>query len=240
MTRLHIWIASQNPKKAKELTRRLPDSVQVHSLDEVEGSGDFEVEEDAPDFAGNAEKKAREALAFLQGKGALGSGREGNEPLARHALPRPLQHPLAVHLVMADDSGLCVDALGGAPGVLSARYAGENASDQDRIDLLLREVAATGDIERKARFVCSLVVLEASGSTFFRTENHCEGRILGAPRGKSGFGYDPVFQAEQEIVPGSEGLGRSFAEMTPEEKDALSHRGQALKKLTQFIHDHAG
>jgi len=222
MSGLHIWIASKNPKKALELSRRLPASVCVHSLDEVEGAARFEVVEDAPEFARNAEKKARETLAFLHAKGALdGKG-------------------LEKHLVMADDSGLCVVALGGAPGVLSARYAGEGASDADRNALLLRELAATGDLARKARFVCSLVVLEASGSTFFRTENHCEGRILEAPRGSAGFGYDPVFQAEPEIPRDGEGLGRSFAEMTPEEKDALSHRGQALTKLAQTIHDHAG
>jgi len=222
MSRLHIWIASQNPKKALELVRRLPESVLVHSLDEVEGAESLEVVEDAPDFAGNAAKKARETLAWLLEKGAFP------------------ENGLEKHLVMADDSGLCVDALEGAPGVLSARYAGEGATDADRIDLLLQELAATGDLARKARFVCSLVVLEASGSTFFRTENCCEGRILEAPRDSAGFGYDPVFQAEQEIPQDGEGLGRSFAEMTPDEKDALSHRGQALSKLAQFIHDQSG
>ena len=225
---LHLWIASQNPKKARELARRLPAAVHVHSLAEVEGSGSLMVVEDEPDFAGNAAKKARETLAFLSARGVLGKE------------PPPPDTDLERDLVLADDSGLCVDALGGAPGLHSARYAGEGASDQDRIDKLLGELAATGDPERRARFVCSLVVLETSGSTFFRTENRCEGRILLAPRGSAGFGYDPVFQPEQEFVPGSKGLGRSFAEMDPEEKDALSHRGQALDKLAQFIHDHAG
>ena len=225
---LHLWIASQNPKKARELARRLPDSVHVHSLAEVEGSASFEVVEDQPDFAGNAAKKARETLAFLSARGVLGQE------------PPPPGAGLERHLILADDSGLCVDALAGVAGREQTRCAGEGASDQDRIDKLLRELAATGDPQRRARFVCSLVVLDASGSTFFRTENRCEGRILEAPRGSAGFGYDPVFQPEQEYAPGSEGLGRSFAEMDPEEKDALSHRGQALDKLAQFIHDDAG
>lgn len=119
---------------------------------------------------------------------------------------------------LADDSGLCVTALGGAPGVHSARYA---ASDAARIERLLRELAGAAD--RSARFTAALAVAAPDGAVAIAVEGHCPGLILEAPRGEGGFGYDPVF-----FVPAAE---RTFAEMDKELKGRLGHRGQAFSLL---------
>jgi XTP/dITP diphosphohydrolase len=121
---------------------------------------------------------------------------------------------------IADDSGLVVEALGGAPGVLSARYAGEKAGDRDNIDKLLREMA--GAQNRKAAFECVISIAVPSGPAL-TYEGRCEGEITTEPRGGEGFGYDPVF-----FYPPAD---RTFAEMTMEEKSKVSHRGRALGDL---------
>ena len=124
---------------------------------------------------------------------------------------------------IADDSGLCVDALGGAPGVHSARYTGNHAdSDKDRYELLLRNLG--GRDERTARFVCSLCCAFPNGD-LLTAEGACEGSILAAPRGENGFGYDPVFRPN--------GFDHSMAELTMEEKNEISHRGKALAQFKQ-------
>ncbi|MCL1807771.1 MAG: RdgB/HAM1 family non-canonical purine NTP pyrophosphatase [Oscillospiraceae bacterium] len=120
---------------------------------------------------------------------------------------------------LADDSGLCVDALDGAPGVFSARYGGFS-SPKEQITHLLRQME--GQPNRTAAFVCQLVLLYTDGNEV-SAEGRCEGEILLAPQGDGGFGYDPVF-----CVPSK---NRSMAELTPEEKDGLSHRGLALRAL---------
>ncbi|MCS5691418.1 RdgB/HAM1 family non-canonical purine NTP pyrophosphatase [Cyanobium sp. FGCU-6] len=119
---------------------------------------------------------------------------------------------------LADDSGLAVDALGGAPGVHSARYAD---SDAARIERLLTEME--GAPERGACFVCALAVADPDGVVRLEVEGRCPGTILEAPRGTGGFGYDPVFEVA--------GSGRSFAEMTKEEKARVGHRGRAFAAL---------
>jgi XTP/dITP diphosphohydrolase len=127
-------------------------------------------------------------------------------------------------LVIADDSGLEVEALGAAPGIYSARYAGANATDRDKIDKLLRELArirATGD-ERRARFRC-VVALARNGDILETFEGTVEGRIADEPRGDSGFGYDPIF------IP--EGLEQTFGELPTERKNAMSHRARAIRAL---------
>ncbi len=125
---------------------------------------------------------------------------------------------------LADDSGLEVDALNGEPGVHSARYAGADASDQDNVDKLLRALVDTPDAERTARFHCVMVYLHhAADPTPLICHGVWEGRILHAPRGMNGFGYDPVF-----FVPTHD---CSAAELVAEEKNRLSHRGQALRQL---------
>jgi XTP/dITP diphosphohydrolase len=133
------------------------------------------------------------------------------------------------HVAVADDSGLEVDALGGRPGVLSARYGGPGASDADRIALLLRELQTTPVAERTARFRCVIAIAEPGGAVQF-AEGVCEGRIAQAPRGIHGFGYDPVFE-----IPS---LGKTFAEVEAEEKNRLSHRALALRRARGIIEQH--
>jgi XTP/dITP diphosphohydrolase len=158
-----------------------------------------DVVEDRDTFEGNATKKAIE-VAACTGKPAL-----------------------------ADDSGLAVDALGGAPGVYSARYDpdAESGNDPKNYHKLLNDLKNIPPEERTAQFVCCLALAYPDGRTrtFF---GHSRGRIGYEPRGAKGFGYDPIF------IP--EGFDRTFAEMTAEEKDALSHRGKALQKLAEFLH----
>ncbi|HLW97835.1 MAG TPA: RdgB/HAM1 family non-canonical purine NTP pyrophosphatase [Candidatus Acidoferrales bacterium] len=126
--------------------------------------------------------------------------------------------------VLADDSGLVIPALGGAPGVQSARYAGPDASDSGKIKKLLSEMRGKKSGERAARFVCVLAVAKR-GRVLTVVSDFVEGTLLEAPRGTSGFGYDPIF-----YVPG---LGKTFAELTREEKNRLSHRGKAFRKLLE-------
>jgi XTP/dITP diphosphohydrolase len=127
-------------------------------------------------------------------------------------------------LVFADDSGLEVDALGGSPGVLSARYAGPQASEQQNNELLLRNLESA--TRRSARFVCVLAVARR-GEVLETIRGSVEGEILRAPRGERGFGYDPLFW----YAP----LGCSFAELSAEEKFAVSHRGNALRGLFRWL-----
>lgn len=135
---------------------------------------------------------------------------------------------------VADDTGLEVDALGGAPGVYSARYAGEDASYADNVAKLLRELAALGDLggARRARFRTVALVAFPDGAEVW-AEGTVEGTIAAEERGSHGFGYDPVF------VP-DDGDGRTFAEMGAEEKDAVSHRGRAFRGLASRLAERAG
>lgn len=125
---------------------------------------------------------------------------------------------------IADDTGLEVDALGGAPGVRSARFAGEDASDDDNVARLMGDLTSSTD--RRARFVTCAVFVDDDGVIVWN--GVCEGHIADAPRGEGGFGYDPVF------VP-DEGDGRTFAEMTPAEKHAISHRGRAFRQVPEGL-----
>jgi XTP/dITP diphosphohydrolase len=156
----------------------------------------WHVVEDGATFAANARLKA-ESAARLTGLPALG-----------------------------DDSGLEVDALGGRPGVRSARYAGEHASDAENTALLLRELVDIPDEQRGARFRCALVVAWPDGR-WTEADGCCEGRIARAPRGTGGFGYDPVF-----VDPAS---GRTFAELPVEAKNSFSHRRRALDALARKV-----
>jgi XTP/dITP diphosphohydrolase len=160
------------------------------------------VVEDAPTFEANARKKAGHYSLLAPGE-----------------------------LVLADDSGLEVEALGGAPGVLSARYAavaGGNASDSANNQRLLGELAHVPDAQRSARFVCVLAAAR-DGTTLAVFRGEAEGVILRAPRGAGGFGYDPLF-----FFPA---LGKTFAELNPAEKAQVSHRGRAFRRFLQWMVD---
>lgn len=164
----------------------------------------LEVEENGSSFAANARLKA-EAVARATG-----------------------------HWALADDSGLSVDALGGAPGIHSARYA---ASDGERIARLLRELEAAGSTaagaaDRSATFTAALAVADPDGQTVLEVEGRCPGRILEAPRGDGGFGYDPVFWVPEADL--------TFAEMDPELKRRLGHRGRALEALLPRLRELLG
>lgn len=131
---------------------------------------------------------------------------------------------------LADDSGLEVDALDGAPGVLSARWAAIHRAGQGDADnnaLLLKQLADVPDEKRTARFVCVLALSDPQGRIILTTRDTVEGRILRAPRGRNGFGYDPLFLIDA--------LGRTTAELPPEEKHAISHRGKALRSLKSLL-----
>lgn len=127
---------------------------------------------------------------------------------------------------IADDSGLEVYALNGAPGTLSARYAGEDANDRRNIEKLLFEMRSIADEKRGARFVCCIALAFPDGKVKTFT-GYVEGRIGREPRGTYGFGYDPLFYPQ--------GHKRTFAEMADNEKDALSHRGKALNELQKYL-----
>jgi XTP/dITP diphosphohydrolase len=130
------------------------------------------------------------------------------------------------YIVIADDSGLCVDALRGAPGVHSARWAGPEATDQVRNELLLKKLQGVPQAGRTSRFVCAAVAVAPDGREIVE-EGICEGIITDTPQGTAGFGYDPVF-----LVPH---LARTMAELSFQEKNAISHRFQAFSRLIPRI-----
>lgn len=153
---------------------------------------------------------------------------EDGATFEENALKKARETSSATELpVIADDSGLCVDALGGRPGVHSARYAGEGASDEDKCASLLEELKNTPDRDRGARFVSVLALVYPEGTErVFIGE--CPGRITHEPRGSEGFGYDPIFLYEQ--------TGLTFAEMSREDKNRVSHRGAALRAFADYLH----
>ncbi|MBM4236299.1 MAG: XTP/dITP diphosphatase [Firmicutes bacterium] len=153
-------------------------------------------EEDQPSFAGNAALKA-EAVSKFSGE-----------------------------LVLADDSGLEVDALGGRPGVYSARYAGEEGNYAANNQLLLQELSGLPPEQRAARFVCAIAICIPGDQTYI-IEESCSGVIAEELKGKGGFGYDPLFIYEP--------AGLTFAEMSAEEKNKVSHRGRALKRVRKLL-----
>ena len=193
-----LVFATRNRGKLRELRQLLPE-VSVLSVDEAAAQLVLvipEVVEDADSFEGNALKKARE-VSIATGLPAL-----------------------------ADDSGLEVDALGGAPGVHSARYAGDRAGDDANNRKLLDALTGVAAERRTARFRTVLALVDAAGplgDQAITADGTCEGLVLDHPRGADGFGYDPLF-----LIPA---LGKTFAELTVADKAALSHRGRAMQRL---------
>lgn len=128
--------------------------------------------------------------------------------------------------VLADDSGIVVDALGGAPGIFSARYAGEQATDDERIEKLLAELRGVPDERRTARFVCAMALAQ-NGRLLAETEGVCEGKVAFFPRGENGFGYDPIFYLPEYQL--------TMAEVDPAVKNRISHRAQALRAMQETL-----
>jgi XTP/dITP diphosphohydrolase len=143
-------------------------------------------------------------------------------------------HAATGEVTIADDSGIEAADLGGAPGVYSARYAGEGASDETNLEKLLREVDAAGG-DRRAAYVCALTLIDEQGHEYV-FEARCEGTLLREGRGGGGFGYDPAF------VPDETGHSdeRTMSELSPEEKNAVSHRGKAVRMLARHLGLEAG
>jgi XTP/dITP diphosphohydrolase len=138
-------------------------------------------------------------------------------------------HAATGRAALADDSGIGAVALGGRPGIHSARYGGEGATDEENLAKLLREVAGAGD-ERRAYYTCALALVEEDGTEHV-FEARCEGRLIEEPRGEGGFGYDPAF------VPDATGPGgeRTMSELTQAEKNEISHRGLAARMLARHL-----
>ena len=185
---MKLIVATHNQHKIREISQILPDFDIV--ADDPEG-----VEENAPDFVGNALIKVRAIAAKHAGCWCL-----------------------------ADDSGLEVAALGGAPGVRSARYAGEPSNTPANNALLLKNL--TGVTDRRANFTCAVALVDPSGAEHTAV-GRCFGRIAETPSGSAGFGYDPLFVPDGHDV--------SFADLSADEKNAISHRGRALEEARKVI-----
>jgi XTP/dITP diphosphohydrolase len=195
---MRLLVATGNEGKVREIRRELEraELTGVAMILPGQIGGGPSVNEDQPDFVGNAVKKAR---AFALDTGLL---------------------------TLAEDSGLCVDALGGAPGVFSARYAGEPCDDLANNRKLLAALRDVPPARRTARFVCA-AALAHPRATLVTMSDQLEGMIALAPRGTGGFGYDPLF-----FIPE---IGRTTAELSPEEKARISHRGKTLRRLLQWL-----
>lgn len=189
---MRLIIASNNKNKINEIRQILGDRFE-EILSLRDAGIELDTVEDASSFLGNARKKALEALALLPGDA-----------------------------VLADDSGLCVDALGGAPGIFSARFAGDGHDDALNRKKLLDEMKDVPEGERGAHFACAMV-LAMSGHPAVQAVGRVHGSILFEERGENGFGYDSLFY----YAP----LGMSFAEISSEQKNAISHRSNALALL---------
>jgi XTP/dITP diphosphohydrolase len=151
---------------------------------------------------------------------------EDGETFAANALPKARAAAVALRRpAIADDSGIEAAALGGAPGVRSARFAGEHASDQQNLAKLIREAPAGSAL----RYVCALAYVDPLSGAEQVFLGECRGRLTGRPQGERGFGYDPAF------IPDADDGSRTMAELSDAEKDAISHRGQALRALAQWL-----
>ena len=197
---VQLVLATRNAKKLAELDRLLAGA----GLDvEILGSDAFselpEIEETGSTFAENSLIKAR-AVSTHTGL-----------------------------IAIADDSGLCVDALDGQPGIYSARWAGQGATDESNLDLVLEQIRDVEPAHRTAHFACAAALVLPSGEEYV-VHGQVNGVLLTQRRGEGGFGYDPIFLPD--------GFDITTAEMTSEQKDAISHRGQAMRALVPVIQEH--
>ncbi len=198
MTR-QVLLATRNARKLAELQR---------ILDGALGGGHIELV--GLDSVPHYEEVPETGLTFREN--ALLKAREGAQ---RTGLP-----------TVADDSGLVVDALGGMPGVFSARWSGRHGDDRANLELVLAQLSDVADPQRTAAFVCT-AALALPGGPVFSVDGRMPGRLIREPRGHNGFGYDPIFVADLRT--------RTNAELSDEEKDAISHRGQAFRALAEII-----
>jgi XTP/dITP diphosphohydrolase len=196
---MKLLLATGNAKKLVELQRILDAALGAHRV-ELLGLADLPDYPDVPETG----------LTF--GENALIKARAG---VARTGLP-----------TVADDSGLSVDALNGMPGVFSARWSGRHGDDRANLELVLAQIADVSDEQRGAAFVCAAALVLPGGKEHL-VEGRQVGRLLRAPRGGGGFGYDPIFLGEQQ--------SRTNAELSAEDKDAISHRGKAFRALAKVI-----
>ncbi|MFG1868677.1 RdgB/HAM1 family non-canonical purine NTP pyrophosphatase [Micromonospora arborensis] len=194
-----VLLATRNRKKLVELQRILDGALGAHRIALI-GLDDIEQYAELPETG----------LTF--GENALIKAREG---CRQSGLP-----------TIADDSGIAVDALNGMPGVFSARWAGQHGDDKANLQLVLDQIADVPDEQRAASFVCTVALVLPGGKEHL-VDGRQSGRVLRAPRGDGGFGYDPIFLGD--------GQDRTNAELTPAEKDAISHRGKALRELAKLI-----
>lgn len=197
MTR--VLLATRNAKKLVELQRILDGALGPQRI-ELVGLDDLPAYPEVPETG----------LTF--GENALLKAREG---VRQTGLP-----------TVADDSGLAVDALNGMPGVFSARWSGKHGDDRANLELVLGQIGDVPDEHRGAAFVCAVALVLPGGKEHL-VDGRQAGRLLRAPRGEGGFGYDPIFLGD--------GQERTNAELTPAEKDAVSHRGKALRALAKVI-----
>lgn len=199
-----VFLASRNAKKVAEMQRILGEHLPDLRVLGLDDVDHYdEPVEDRPTFEGNALVKARAAVDAT-------------------GLPS-----------VADDSGLCVDALNGMPGVLSARWSGLPKSDHRNNELLLAQLADVPDERRGAHFVCAVALVHPDGRELV-VEGRMEGRIIRETRGSGGFGYDVLFVADEHVADDG-GRGRTSAELDPAEKDRISHRGRALRELAPLV-----
>lgn len=196
-----IIVATKNKGKAKEF-KYFFNLFNIRAYSLLDLTTDIpDVEETGNTFQENAQLKAEQICTFL------------DTP------------------VIADDSGLAIDALNGRPGIYSARYAGENKSDQDNIEKVLEELKGIPEDKRTARFVCVLALARPNDQTIYRTGT-CEGTIAYTTIGTNGFGYDPIF------IP--EGYTKTMAQLTAQEKNTISHRSHAIKQLKLWLEEYSG
>ncbi|WP_307833311.1 RdgB/HAM1 family non-canonical purine NTP pyrophosphatase [Pimelobacter simplex] len=193
-----VLVASRNAKKLEEMRRILAEHMTAVEVVGLDDVAPFdEPVEDQPTFEGNALLKARAGVAAT-------------------GLP-----------TLADDSGLCVDALNGMPGVLSARWSGPPKSDDRNNELLLAQLADVPDERRTAHFTCAVAVVHPDGREIV-VEGRMDGQVVREVRGSGGFGYDVLFVADERP-------GLTTAELSREDKDAISHRGKALREVAPLV-----
>lgn len=196
-----LILASNNKKKIREMKEILKEiPIEVKSLEDE--NIQIEVVEDGKTFEANAKKKAKEIYEFLLERGEK------------------------EFIVLADDSGIAVDYLGGEPGIYSARYAGEHGNDAKNNEKLLNNLKGVKKEDRGAKFVCQLAIFTDAGE-YYSVTGEVKGRIIEELHGEGGFGYDPLFFYEP--------LNKTFGELTSTEKNEISHRGRALNEFKNII-----